>query len=139
LVELDVGPTGILGAAFGGTLFTGGYALVTAGMGYAWSSDRELGFMAWLGLTGLLGISVLAAETSGLSLLGFLVHPLMSRRGTRLWLAVEYGFSAFCLLTFRAFYQNLALFSWELPVLVLEAGVLLLMAKYARDWWADDP
>ena len=141
LVELDVGSPSILEAAFGVALFTLCYALVPVGMGYAWSSDRELGFMAWLGLTGLLGIPVLvlAAETGWLSLLGFLVHLLMAPRGTRLWLAIEYGFSAFCLLTFRAFYQNVVLFPWGLPVLVLQAGVLLLMAKYSREWWVDDP
>ena len=56
LVELDAGSPGILGAAFGVALFTLSYALVPVGMGYAWSSDRELGFMGWLGLAGLLGI-----------------------------------------------------------------------------------
>ena len=76
--------------------------------------------MGWLGLAALLGIPVLilAAETSWLSLLGFLVHLLMSPRGTRLWLSIEYGFSAFCLLTFRAFYQDVALF--PLGVALLE-------------------
>ena len=85
LVELDAGSPGILGAAFGVVLFTLSYALVPVRMGYAWSSDRELGFMGWLGLAALLGIPVLilAAETSWLSLLGFLVHLLMSPRGTR--------------------------------------------------------
>ena len=141
LVELDAGSPGIFGAAFGVVLFTLSYALVPVGMGYAWSVDRELGFMAWLGLGGLLGIPVLilAAETSWLSLLGFVAHLLMAPRGTRLWLAVEYGFSAFCLLTFLAFYQDVALFPWGLPVLVLQAGVLLLMAKYTRELWVDDP
>ena len=141
LVELDAGSPGILEAAFGVALFTSCYALVPVGMGYAWSVDRELGFMAWLGLGGLLGIPflILAAETSWLSLLGFVAHLLMAPRGTRLWLAVEYGFSAFCLLTFLAFCQDVALFPWGLPVLVFQAGVLLLMAKYARAWWVDDP
>ena len=141
LVELDAGSPGILGAAFGVTLFTSCYALVPVAMGFAWSSDRELGFMAWLGLAGMLGIPVLvlAAETSWLSLLGFLVHLLMAPRGTRLWLSIEYGFAAFCLLTFRAFYQDVELFPWGLPVLVFQAGVLLLMAKVAREWWVDDP
>ena len=141
LVELDAGSPGILGAAFGVMLFTLSYAVVPVGMGYAWSSDRELGFMGWVGLAGLLGIPVLilAAETSWLSLVGFLVHALMSPKGTRLWLSIEYGFSAFCLLTFRAFYQDVALFPWGLPVLVLQAAVLLLMAKYARELWIDDP
>ena len=140
LVELDAGSPGILGAAFGVVLFTLSYALVPVRMGYAWSSDRELGFMGWLGLAALLGIPVLilAAETSWLSLLGFLVHLLMSPRGTRLWLSIEYGFSAFCLLTFRAFYQDVALFPLGLPVLVFQAAVLLLMAKYARDLWIDE-
>ena len=58
LVELDAGSPGILEAAFGVALFTSCYALVPVGMGYAWSVDRELGFMAWLGLGGLLGIPV---------------------------------------------------------------------------------
>ena len=53
LVELDAGSPGILGAAFGVVLFTLSYALVPVGMGYAWSSDRELGFMGWLGLAAL--------------------------------------------------------------------------------------
>lgn len=84
-------------------------------------------------------VLVLAAETSWLSLSGFLVHALMSPKGTRLWLSIEYGFSAFCLLTFRAFYQDVALFPWGLPVLVFQAAVLLLMAKYTRHLWIDDP
>ena len=91
LVELDAGSPGILGAAFGVALFTLSFASLPVAMGYAWSSDRELGFMAWLGLAGMLGIPVLilAAETSWLSLLGFLVHLLMAPRGTRLWLAIR--------------------------------------------------
>jgi len=63
----------------------------------------------------------------------------MSPKGTRLWLSIEYGFSAFCLLTFRAFYQDVALFPLGLPVLVFQAAVLLLMAKYTRHLWIDDP
>ena len=92
-------------------------------------------------MAGVCGIPILilAVEPSPLSLLGFLVHLLRTPRCTRVWVFLEYGSSAVCLLLFRAFYQDLALFPWALPAMVFQVGVLLVMARIARPMWGDDP
>ena len=141
LVVLDAGRPSLFSAPFGVAIFTLSHAALILGMGFGRSLDHRFGFMGWLCLAGVCGIPILilAVETSLLSLLGFLVHVLRTRRGTRLWVFLEYGSSAVCLLLFRAFYQDLALFPWALPALVFQVGVLLALARIARPMWVDDP
>lgn len=127
------------------TMFTACYGFGVAGLfGLAWRLARGLGFGFWfwgwfaLGVLYGLPVYVLASETGWLSLLGAAVHIVMAPRGTRMWTAIEYGSSSFCLMLFLLVYES-GLFPLGLLALVFQVVVLLLMHLTVRHLWEGAP
>lgn len=85
----------------------------------------------WFGTPTLL----LAAVCGWLSLPAAAAHIAFGRRGTRLWLAVEYGSTSFALLLFVLAFSHLPLVPWGLPVVVFQASVLTLVRPLASGLW----
>lgn len=125
------------------TIFTACYGFGVAGLfGLAWRLVRGLGFWFWgwftLGAVYGLPVYVLASETGWLSLLGAAVHLVMAPRGTRMWTAIEYGSSSFCLMLFLMVYEG-GLFPLGLLALAFQVVVLLLMHLTVRHLWEGAP
>lgn len=126
------------------TIFTACFGFGVAGLfGLAWKLARGLRgfwFQGWfvLGVVYGLPVYVLASETGWLSLLGAAVHLVLAPRGTRMWTAIEYGSSSFCLMLFLGIYE-IGLFPLGLLALAFQVVVLLLMHLTVRHLWEGAP
>lgn len=134
--EWEGGEPNNLGKIAGILLFTISHGfLPTLLFGLAWKIGGQFPVTFWLALGTLYGVPTLALawETGWLPLLGVALHLLLSKRGTRAWLAVEYGCTSFFLLLFLGNFEGL--FPWGALALLLQGSVLLLMHLTVRHLW----
>ena len=139
LIETEGGPASGFGAILMLVVFTLGHGVfIVTALGFAYSQEEgRIGFMAWVMLALLYGIPTLAFawEADFWPLAGLGLHVFLAKRGTRIWVVLEYGLCSFFLLLFLASFDRIALFPWGIPGVVFQGFVLYLMAIFARPLW----